>query len=300
MPPTTSLGHFVWHELATTDPDAAVRFYSPLIGWTAQPWAHDPSYTLWNTAKTPRGGLMRLPDSARRMGAPPHWMPYIAVRDVDQTVREAQALGARPLAPPQDIATGRFATLADPQGAGFAVYTLAAARARPTDSPSRGEFAWHELATRDWRAAWEFYSRLLGWEHASSVEMGPGNTYWMFQPAGSRVMIGGMYTQPPEMTGPPQWLCYVTVRDVDAAAKAVTRTGGRVASGPLDVPGARIAMCVDPQGAAFAITAARAAPKRRAPKRAAAKRKVARKRKVAKVQGKRARRPRPRRPRARR
>src|SRR2546422_8222139 len=45
--------------------------------------------------RSPMGGLMRLPEQARRMGAPPHWMPYVAVPDVDATVRQAQGLGDR-------------------------------------------------------------------------------------------------------------------------------------------------------------------------------------------------------------
>jgi predicted enzyme related to lactoylglutathione lyase len=28
------LGRFVWYELLTSDPDAAIPFYTKLIGWT--------------------------------------------------------------------------------------------------------------------------------------------------------------------------------------------------------------------------------------------------------------------------
>ncbi len=46
-----------------------------------------------------------------------------------------------------------------------------------------------------------------------------------------------MYNTPPEMSAPPHWLPYVLVSSADKAAAAVTRLGGRVVQGPMDVPG---------------------------------------------------------------
>src|SRR3989449_4958974 len=85
--------------------------------------------------RSPMGGLMRLPEQARRMGAPPHWMPYVAVPDVDATVRQPQGLGARVYVSPQDIPEGRFAVLADPPGATFFVFNPATTSSAP---PLRG------------------------------------------------------------------------------------------------------------------------------------------------------------------
>ena len=75
-----------------------------------------------------------------------------------------------------------------------------------------------------------------------------------------------MFAKPAEMLGPPTWLHYVRVDSTDAAAARVTANGGTVINGPMDVPGGgRIAQCVDPQGAIFAVhssaPAAQAAPK---------------------------------------
>jgi uncharacterized protein len=53
---------------------------------------------------------------------------------------------------------------------------------------------------------------------------------------------------------PPNWLHYVRVDSADAAAERVKANGGQILNGPMDVPGGdRIAQCVDPQGAAFAV-----------------------------------------------
>ncbi len=59
-------------------------------------------------------------------GLPPHWLPYFAVRDTDKTVAKATELGGAVMAPAMDIEQGRFAVLADPFGATFAVIKMAA------------------------------------------------------------------------------------------------------------------------------------------------------------------------------
>jgi len=103
--------------------------------------------------------------------------------------------------------------------------------------------------------------------------------------------VGGFFNKPPEMTAPPQWWCYVRLPSADRAAEVVKRLGGRVVQGPMEVPGGdRIAQCLDPQGAAFAVhslPAAKPAAKAKPKKRAAAKKKRAAKRKPARKRARR-------------
>jgi predicted enzyme related to lactoylglutathione lyase len=68
--------------------------------------------------------------------------------------------------------------------------------------------------------------------------------------------MGGIYNKPAEMPGPPMWLYYTVVPDVNEAAEKVKAKGGQVLNGPMEVPGGSgdmIAQCMDPQGAPFAI-----------------------------------------------
>jgi predicted enzyme related to lactoylglutathione lyase len=66
--------------------------------------------------------MMAMPPGAP---APSHWLPYFAVTNVDTSAQKAGSLGAKTYVPPTDIpGTGRFAVLADPQGATFAVMTF--------------------------------------------------------------------------------------------------------------------------------------------------------------------------------
>src|SRR3972149_6887018 len=85
MPAPTARGRFVWHELMTSNPDAAAAFYGKVIGWETQGWPQAPSYRMWTAGGIPVGGLMALTDQAKLAGAPPHWMSYVGVADVDAT-----------------------------------------------------------------------------------------------------------------------------------------------------------------------------------------------------------------------
>jgi uncharacterized protein len=53
---------------------------------------------------------------------------------------------------------------------------------------------------------------------------------------------------------PPHWLYYVTVENIDATVERIKKAGGKILNGPMDIPGNdKIAQCMDPQGAGFAI-----------------------------------------------
>ncbi len=82
--------------------------------------------------------------------------------------------------------------------------------------------------------------------------MGPGGIYQIYGHKGAP--LGGMFNKPDEMPGPPMWLYYVSVDDVNQSVEKVTALGGQVLNGPMEVPGGDlIAQCVDPQGALFAL-----------------------------------------------
>ena len=266
-------GRFVWHELLTTDTGAAAAFYPKVLPWRTQP-SSMPGYTLWMAGDAQVGGLMALPADAA--GTPPHWLIYIGTPNVDATAEHAQRLGARVVKPPADIPNvGRFAVLADPQGATFALYTPGPTGGG-TPAPGAGVFSWHELATTDVAAALRFYGELFGWSKGPGHDMGPMGIYQIFERFGAQV--GGICNVQGPAT-PPSWLSYVQVADSSRAVGAAKAAGGRLLHGPMEVPGGSwIALFMDPQGGAFAVhelpraaAAKPAAPPKPAPAPAAAK-----------------------------
>ena len=118
-------GSLCWNELATRDMDRAAEFYGALFGWRAEPMEGAPQpYLMMMNGDTPAGGIYTMPDKME--GTPPHWAPYFAVEDTDETVRRAEELGGSVMMPPHDLPeVGRFAMLRDPQGAWFYVIRLA-------------------------------------------------------------------------------------------------------------------------------------------------------------------------------
>jgi predicted enzyme related to lactoylglutathione lyase len=247
-------GRFNWHELLTKDPESAKRFYTAVVGWGTQDFpASNPPYTMWLAGETPVGGIMKLPDDAIAQGAPSNWLTYIETPDVDETVAQATGLGARTFVAPSDIPNvGRFAVLADPQGAMFALYMPNGSRA-DSGEPAIGEFSWHELMTSDQNAAFQFYHELFGWSKTSAMDMGDQGVYQMFGVT-SEVPLGGIYNIDEDMSAPPNWLPYVRVDYADAAVDRVKDAGGTLKNGPMEVPGGdRIAICADPQGCVFAV-----------------------------------------------
>jgi predicted enzyme related to lactoylglutathione lyase len=249
-------GRFLWTDLMVPDVEAATRFYPAVTGWTLTSWVMGegvPPYTMWTAGAAPVGGVMGMSAAEAAGGVPGRWLPYIGTPDVDATYRDALALGAQDVVPPRDIPTvGRFAVLADPQGAGFAIYQPSNAPERG-GAPADGEFSWFELGTTDAEAAVAFYTRLFGWARTESMSMGPGKVYQMF--GHGSTSVGAIYPVDPG-AGRPYWLLYVHVADLAHALDAVRRGGGRVLAEPHEIPGGDyIARCADPQGAEFALHA---------------------------------------------
>lgn len=246
-------GRFVWHELMTTDTDAAGAFYSKVMPWKTQP-SGMPGYTLWVMGKSRAGGLMALPEDPQ--GAGPHWLTYIGTPSVDSTLEGVQRLGGKVLKGATDIPNvGRYAVVSDPQGVTFAVYTPAPGSADGANvggGAALGGYSWHELATTDVSAALNFYTELFGWEKGPTHPMGGDvGDYQLVTQGGQQ--IGGLYKSSPAAM-PPSWLTYVNVADIDKAANAVKGGGGRIINGPMQVPGGSwIAQATDPQGGMFAV-----------------------------------------------
>jgi predicted enzyme related to lactoylglutathione lyase len=252
-------GRFVWYELMAADTESAKAFYTRVAGWGTQDGSvPGMPYTIFTDGQMPVGGLMNQPEDARKMGAPPSWIGYVAVDDVDATAERIKSLGGSVHVPPTDIPNiGRFSVVADPQKAIFALFRSPDTCAQPLPTPGApGHIGWHELSTTDWEKAFAFYSELFGWQKADAIDMGAIGTYQLFSVGGQAV--GGMYNKPP-MVPAPHWLYYVNVTDIDAAIDRVKTSGGQILNGPMQVPGGSwIVQGRDPQGAMFALVGQRA------------------------------------------
>ncbi|WP_242467537.1 VOC family protein [Thiocapsa imhoffii] len=111
-----------WCELQTRDTSAATRFYEGLFGWRTRTSRSlmDGRYTLFEQDGREVGGMIELDAEWGTM--PPNWSIYFGVEDCDAAVAKAKQLGGSLVMDAQEVAgVGRFAFLADPQGAIFAI-----------------------------------------------------------------------------------------------------------------------------------------------------------------------------------
>jgi len=255
-------GDFIWYELLTADSKSAEAFYGPLLGWR---FRGGDDYREIEASEGDIGGMLQLTPEMTSGGARPAWLGYILVDDVDQMVESVGQGGGRVLMPARTMAgVGRFALVADPQGAAFYVMKPQPPADRPDlesfafsyDRPRHGHCAWNELATSDVESAHEFYGQRFGWVRDGDMDMGPMGIYQMFKAGGTSQAIGGMMTSP--QMPRPMWVYYVNVEDIDAAHARATEKGAVILNGPGESPGGQfIIQANDPQGATFALVGPR-------------------------------------------
>jgi predicted enzyme related to lactoylglutathione lyase len=115
-------GSLGWVELMTRAPERAVDFYTTLFGWSVNASGH---YTQWGIDGADFGGMVAMDDKFPPE-VPPHWLPYFAVADVDDSAATATRAHGTVLMEPTSVPEGpRIAVLRDPQGAMFGVYRAA-------------------------------------------------------------------------------------------------------------------------------------------------------------------------------
>jgi uncharacterized protein len=245
-------GTFCWVELTTTDQAGAKEFYRRLLGWEAEdlPVGEGVDYSMQRIGGKDVAAISPQPQMQRDAGAPPAWNSYVSVEDADAAVERAKELGATAHAPAFDVMqSGRMAVLQDPQGAFFEVW-------QPRDHfgaalvNAPGALVWNELASPDFDASKAFYSGLFGW----TIEPFQGGSGPYLSIKNGEANNGGIGPLDPS-SGPPRWLVYFGVAEIDAALADVERLGGAKLAGPIDIQIAKIAIVGDPQGAVFALYA---------------------------------------------
>ena len=120
---TQSLGHAVWCELSSPDPDAAIDFYGRVFGWRKEggmPMGELGEYGFWQAGDVGFGAVMGLVAEGRK-----GWLFYFHVADIDQAARKIRDAGGTILQEPMEVPGGAYSLAAlDPQGAAFGLVGL--------------------------------------------------------------------------------------------------------------------------------------------------------------------------------
>ena len=204
-------GAFGWVELATSDPDAARRYYSELFGWARadRPATEDVFYTVMELRRKRVAGIRPRP--SQQAGAEASvWNSYVTVADADATLDRAGRMGATVIAPAFDVMdAGRMGIISDPQGAVVMIWQPKGRTAGGlVDAP--GALALSELVTSNLDGAATFYSALFGWSIELAVDVQP--PYLTITNEGEQ--IGRMRATVGDEA--PRWLVYFGVENLDA------------------------------------------------------------------------------------
>ena len=247
-------GRFIWYELLTLDPSRAAAFYTEILGWTAaEAGMGGGDYTVFALNGAPVAGLMGMPAEAQAAGATPAWRGYISAADTDASLARVTAAGGTLRHGPEELpGVGRMASVTDPQGVPFLLFTPEGGAQNPPPAPgAAGTVGWHELHALDGPSAFTFYADMFGWTAGEAIDMKEMGKYQIFDIDG--VGVGGMLTRfnPGQ---PPNWTYYINTDSIEAAIARVTAAGGKLVMGPQQVPGGNWIMHgMDPAGAMFAL-----------------------------------------------
>jgi predicted enzyme related to lactoylglutathione lyase len=245
-------GTFCWVELATSDPAGAKKFYEEIFGWEHHddPIPGGMVYTMLLQGGKNVGALYEINEEMKAHNVPPHWLSYVSVASVDETVAKATELGGQVPRPAMDVMDiGRMAVLSDPTGAHFALWEPKTVQgAQLVNEPCT--LCWNELMTTSVEDAGKFYTNLFGWSADADTGM---PQYTMFK-NGDRPASGMMAITPDMGPVPSSWHVYFAVANCDATFKKATAAGASPLVPPTDIPEVgKFSMLMDPQGAAFAV-----------------------------------------------
>jgi predicted enzyme related to lactoylglutathione lyase len=230
-----SENRFFRYELRTTDIDAAQTFYTSVFG---------PDF--WDSALL----LSQLPERARAMGAPPHWLGHISRIDAEGTAGRIIADGGTQLGPARQNDDGSYnAVIRDPFGANM-VITADTETEENSDSP----VAWHQHHSHDQNRTFAFYADLFGWAATEARDMGPllGN-HNMFAWEESGPIVGSMANTALQPQIHTQWLFFFPVVEIETSLARVRALGGMTLEPVQMANGDILAACDDAQGAAFGL-----------------------------------------------
>ena len=254
MPEVTTrpLGAPCWIDLMTSDIPGAKRFYGELFGWEYVDGGPEYGGYLTITSRgLDVGGMMAQEEGSE---IPDSWSVYLSVTDTSAIASRVEGQGGAVVVEPMEVPEmGTMVFYMDAVGAGvgswqpgtYLGYAVA-------DEP--GAPGWHELVTRDYAKAVDFYTAAFGWQTRDMPEAGwrytclvDGGEQYAGIMDGSEVLPEGV---------PSYWRTYFGVTDTDAAVAKATELGGTVLEPPVDSPYGRMALLADPTGAVFMIYAA--------------------------------------------
>jgi uncharacterized protein len=238
-------------DLTSSDVERAQDFYGKVFGWTFE--SAGPEYGGYiNAAKDghPVAGLLA---NNPEWQAPDNWTTYFHTSDIYTTVSALTAAGGTSHVAPMEIAARGLTSLAaDPSGAFFGLWQPLEHRGFEVFGEA-GAPVWHQLTTRDYRAAVNFYRTVFGWrtEKVADTDEFRYTTALFGDQQLLGVMDGVGYIPEDALAN---WTIFFGAEDVDKTLQVISDKGGTVLQPADDTPFGRLAAAADPTGTPFHLS----------------------------------------------
>lgn len=119
------IGTIAWTDLTVPDAATVRDFYAKVVGWQHQAvdmGGYDDFNMLAGAGGEPVAGICHA--RASNADLPAHWLNYIIVANLHESIRHCVDLGGTVIAGPKQMGeTSRYCVIRDPAGAGVALYT---------------------------------------------------------------------------------------------------------------------------------------------------------------------------------
>lgn len=245
------LGAPTWLDLATSDVDRAQQFYGAVFGWTFE--SPGPEYGGYINAFSDGRPVAGVMYNDPQWNSPDAWTTYLHTADITATVAAATAAGGVSCVEPMEVKdkgwmgmitdpTGAFVGLWQPTGhQGFAVVN------------EHGAPVFHQLTTREYGKALDFYREVFGWQIDSVAD----TDEFRYSTAvfDGEALLGVMDgTHHLAEGAPSNWFFFLGADDVDKTVQLVLDNGGSVLRAAEDTPYGRLAAVTDATGAGFNLS----------------------------------------------
>ena len=238
-------------DLTTSDVDRAQDFYVTVFGWTFE--SAGPEYGGYINAAKDGHRVAGLMANRPEFQSPDHWATHFRTADINATMSAVSAAcGSVCLEPHEVPAKGYMGLAIDPSGASFGLWQPLEHRGFELIGEA-GSPVWHQLTTRDYRTAVDFYREVLGWraEQVSDTDEFRYTTAW-FDEQTLLGMMDGASCLPDGV--PSNWSIFFGAEDVDKTLQVISDTGGAVVRAAEDTPYGRLAAATDPTGVIFNLS----------------------------------------------
>jgi uncharacterized protein len=245
------LGAPCWLDLTSSNVERAQDFYGTVFGWTFE--SAGPEYGGYILAEKAGRQVAGLMANQPETQTPDNWATYFHTADINATVSAVGDAGGSSYMGPMEVPVKGFMSIAtDSAGASFGLWQPLEHHGFEVIGEA-GSPVWHQLTTRDYRAAVGFYREVFGWqtEEISDTDEFRYTTAWFGDQQLLGVMDGAGFL--PDGV-PSNWTTFFGAEDVDATLRVIVDNGGAVLQPARDTPYGRLAAATDPTGTAFNLS----------------------------------------------